>query len=79
LFKRQVRVSVEDPEGAQDRDRAAEDALGQDLERDRGPAEGKRQDLVNSFRLGVMETTEGCLSAVKHENGHHEVESRRDV
>jgi hypothetical protein len=66
-----------DPEGAQDRDLAAEEALGRDLERDRGPAEGKRQDLVNSFRLEVMETTEGCLSAVKHENGDHEVESRR--
>jgi hypothetical protein len=53
-----------DPEGAQDQDRAAEEALGRGLERDRGPAEGIRQDLVNSFRLEVLQTTDGCLSTV---------------
>ena len=50
-----------DPEGAQDLDRAEEEALGQDLERDRGPAEEKRQDLVNSFRLEVLQARDGCL------------------
>ena len=57
-------MSVADPEEAQDRDRAAEEALGQDLERDLGPAEGKRQELVNSFQLEELQTTDGCLSAV---------------
>ena len=57
-------MSVADPEEAQDRDRAAEEALGRGLERDRGPAEGKRQDLVNSFRLEVLQTVDGCLAAV---------------
>jgi hypothetical protein len=64
LFRRPVPVSAEDPEEAQDRDRAAEEAVGRALERDRGPAEGKREDLVNSFRLEVLQTTDGCLSAV---------------
>ena len=45
-------MSAEDPEEAQDRDRAAEEALGRDLERDRGPAEEKHQGLLNSFRVG---------------------------
>jgi len=57
-------VPAEDPEEAQDRDRAAEEALGRDLERDRGPVEGRRQDLVNSFRLEVLQRTDGCLFAV---------------
>jgi hypothetical protein len=57
-------VSVVDPEGAQARDRVAEGAMGQDREPDRGPVEGKRQDLVNSFRLEVPQTTDGCLSAL---------------
>ena len=64
MFRRQVRVSVAAPEGAQDRDRAVEEALGRDLERGRGPAEGKRQGLVNSFRLEVLQTVDGCLAAV---------------
>jgi hypothetical protein len=57
-------VSVVDPEGTQARDRVAEEAMGQDRERDRGPVEGKRQDLVNSFQLEVPQPTDGCLSAV---------------
>jgi hypothetical protein len=58
-------VSAEGPEGAQDRDRAAEEAPGRDLELDRGPAEGIRQDLVSSFRLEVLQRTDGCLSAAQ--------------
>ena len=56
-------MRAEDREGAQDRDRAAEEAPGRDLERDRGRAVGRRQDLVNSFRLEVLQGTDGCLSA----------------
>ena len=56
-------MPAEDREGAQDRDRAAEEALGRDPERDRGPAVGRRQDLVSSFRLEVPQGTDGCLSA----------------
>jgi hypothetical protein len=63
LFRKPARALAVDPEGAQDRDRVEEEALGRDLERDRGPAEGKRQGLLNSFRLEVVETTDGCLSA----------------
>jgi hypothetical protein len=62
LFRRPALVLVADPEGAQDRDRAAEEALGRDPERDRGPAEGRRRELVNSFRLEVLQRTDGCLS-----------------
>ena len=47
-------MSAEEPEVVPDRDRAVEEGLGRDLERDRGPAEGKRQYLVNSFRLEVL-------------------------
>jgi hypothetical protein len=61
LFRRPALVLVVDSEGAQDQDRAAEEALGRDLERDRDPAEGRRQDLVNSFRLEVLRRTDGCL------------------
>jgi len=56
-------VLAEDPEEAQDRDRGAEEALGRDQERDQGPVEGKRQELANSFRLEVLQTTGGCLPA----------------
>jgi hypothetical protein len=56
-------VLAEDPEEAQDQDRGAEEALGRDQERDRGPVEGKRQELANSFRLEVLQTTGGCLPA----------------
>ena len=62
LFRRPAPVSAADPEEAQDRDRAAEEAQGLDLERDRGPAEGRRQDLVSSFRLEVLQRRDGCLS-----------------
>jgi hypothetical protein len=58
LFRRPAPVSAADPEVAQARDRGAEE----ELERDRGPAEGKRQDLVNSFRLEVLKRTLGRLS-----------------
>ena len=61
MFRRPAPVSAADPEVAQARDRGAEEGLGRDLERDRGPAEGKRQDLVNSFRLEVLKRTLGCL------------------
>ena len=54
---------AEDPEGARDRDQEAGEALGRDLEQDRDPAEGERQDLVNSFQLEVLHTTSGCLSS----------------
>jgi hypothetical protein len=73
LLKRQAPASAEDPEEAQDRDRAAEEALGWDLERDRGRAEGRRQDLVNSFQLEVPQRRDGCLSVAFRGSG--EVES----
>ena len=63
MFRKPARVLAVDRGGALDLDRVEEEALGRDLERDRGPAEGKRQGLLNSFRLEVMETTDGCLSA----------------
>jgi hypothetical protein len=71
-------VLAVDPAGARDRDRAVEEALGRDLERDQGRAEGKRQDLVSSFRLEVLQTADGCLSAVSHvrrKNGKRTVRS----
>lgn len=48
--------------GVQGRDRVGEEAPGQDREQDRGPVEGRRQGLVNSFRLEVLQRTDGCLS-----------------
>ena len=63
MFRRPAPVLAEDPEEARDRDRGAEEALDRDPERDRGPVEGKRQDLANSFRLEVLQTTGGCLPA----------------
>ena len=58
-------MSAKDPEGAQDRDWAAEEAPGRDLELDRVPAEGIRRDLMSSFRLEVLRRTDGCLSATQ--------------
>ena len=61
MIRKRARALAVDPEGAQDLDRVEEGAPGQDLERDPGLAEEKRQDLVNSFRLEVLHTTDGCL------------------
>jgi len=78
MFRRPAPVSAEGPEGAQDRDRAAEEAPGRDLELDRGPAEGIRQDLVSSVRLEVLQRTDGCLSRLgkKVEQGAKPVPQR---
>ena len=65
MFRRLEPVPAEDPEGAQDRDRAAEEGLDQDLERGRGPAEARRQDLVSSFRLEGLQRMGGCLFAFR--------------
>jgi hypothetical protein len=62
--KKPAPVSAAGPEGAQGQDRAAEEARGRGPELDRGPAEGKRQGLRNSFRLEVTQTRDGCLSVV---------------
>jgi len=69
-FRRPAQVSAVDPAGVQDRDRAAEEGLDQDLERGRGPAEVRHQDLVRSFPLEGPQMTGGCLSdfrAANHE------------
>jgi hypothetical protein len=42
-------------------DRAVEGVRVQRQERDRGLAGGKRQDLVNSCQLEVLQRTDGCL------------------
>ena len=62
LLRKPARALAGDPEGVQDRDRVGGVAPGRDPERDRGPAEGKRLGVVNSFRLEVLERTDGCLS-----------------
>jgi hypothetical protein len=67
LFRIPAPVSAEDPEVVPDRDRAAEEGLGRDPERDRGRAEGKRQDLVNSFQLEVLQRTDVAYEAVSGE------------
>jgi hypothetical protein len=42
-------------------DRVVEGAQVQHQEPDRGLAEGKHQDLMNSSQLEVLQRTDGCL------------------